>query len=133
DERNAGQNHSALEAATGRELSMSDGIEAKDDQWSGEKKSKQVHGVAHWGSDAVWSEVERRINLFVFGLAQQDHGAHDRCEQNEFLAQRVEAAVVEVDGGDGVGDVTLVNDDGVEDVAIRAGIMPQTGQATQSP
>ena len=92
-----------------------------------------MDGIAHGRRNAVGSEIEWRVNFFVFRLAQQYHGAHHRSKENEFLAQRVEAAVIEVHGGNRVGNVTLGDDDRVDDVAIGAGVMTEARQAAQSP
>ena len=112
-----------------------------------------VHAEHHGRSDESQAEDAQRLArallaallalLVVAGLLllvllatllpQQDHKAEGCGEQDDFLAESVEAAVVEVDGSNGVGNVAFVDDGGVDDVPVGAGIMPQAGQATQSP
>ena len=55
--------------------------------------------------------VERRAVPLVALPAQQQRHPEHAGEHDELLAERVEAANIEVDGGDGVGDLALRDGD----------------------
>ena len=120
ENRRSSENDARLEAATGSELSVQTDIETED---NGDKNDRHRNG-AHSGAEL------RRVGDFAGLLrrrllvaAQQHHDAEHGGEEDELFAQGVEAAIVVVDGVDGVGGVALVDGQVRDVVAVGAAIL----------
>ena len=64
---------------------------------------------------------------------EQQHDAHHGDEEDELLAHRVEAAIVEHHRGDDVRHVALLRDDPVEHVAVRAAVVAEARDRDERP
>src|SRR5205823_2622429 len=81
--------------------------------------------------------VARRLGLEPAGAAARpahEHRRSDRrCEEDELLAERVEAAVVEDDRADDIRRVALVNGDAVEQQPVATVEVTEVRQAAEAP
>jgi len=66
-------------------------------------------------------------------LTQQEHNAGCRGKENEFLAKCVEHAVIKINRRHDIGDVSLVNRYGIEQIAVRPRIIAEARQRHDCP
>src|SRR5690348_8265022 len=121
-----GDDHAALEAAAGRDEAERDEPEADEDRRGDGKRPDDADQV-------IAGVVVGRFAFVAATLAQEQHDAGDRGEEDELLAHRVEAAVVEDDGRDDVRHVPLGQHHLVEQVAVRPDVVPEVGQPGERP
>ena len=104
---------------------MRNQIEAYDDGRAREREPDGLHSVA--------AHLVARPVASIACLAQQHRDPHHRCKEDELLAERVEAAIVEHDGRDDVRDVPLLAGDVDEYPAVRAVERTECRQARERP
>src|SRR4051794_26197306 len=119
-----GDDDAALEAAAGRDEAERDQPEPHEKRCAGEDDPHDAHGVA---ADAFPDF------LVAFLRPQEKRHASDGTEEDELLAHRVETAIVEDDGRDDVRHVSLRQRHVVQEVAVRADVVPEVGQAYDGP
>src|SRR6185312_8879240 len=128
-ERHAGEYYAALKSATGRELTMTNGVKPEDDNGKHQRETGNAHGVTGGRNHAICSLIARREFFAVVLLfAQQQVGSHNRGEQDEFFAQRVKAAIIKVHRGYNVSGVALIYRERVQNCPIRHQIESETRQ-----
>ena len=101
----------ALEAAAGREVAEGDHPYADQERDPDHQRPDQANLLAAHA---------RCRRLTLVALSEQQHDADDGPEEDELLAERVEAAVVEDDGGDRVRRVPLGRRAVVDDRPVAA-------------
>ena len=85
----------------------------------GEPEAEDPHGVAgRRHGPAPWRSRRRVRRPRRAAARRMQHDAEHGGEEDELLAQGVEAAVVEVHRGDDIGDVALGHRQLVEDIAV---------------
>src|SRR4051794_15596640 len=121
----SGECDASLEAASRRD-------EAEGDQPQGHEE-RAAHHQRPEDTDGVAAGVVFHFVVLTALAAQQQHDADDGCEEDELLAHRVEAAIVEDRGGHDVGHMPLGKRDTVQDVAVGAFVVTEVGQADEAP
>ena len=104
---------------------MGDDEEPEDDRRPHHGESDGTHGVAPHLVPGTFPVVAC--------LPQQEGNAHDGAEEDELLAEGVEAAIVEHDRRDNVGDVAFPTGDAVHDLAVLAVEPPERRQSGEPP
>ena len=100
---------------------MRDDVQPDHEEHDGGERTDAAHGGAR---DAVVDAVD----ILLAPLAQQQGNRGCSAEEQQLLAHRVEAAVVEHDGGDRVHHVPLLRCELRDQVAVRPGIVAERRQ-----
>ena len=105
---------------------MRDDVQREHERHRHRDEAERGHRVAAHGVDHV-------AHVLLAGLAEEHRRRGRRREQDQLLAQRVEAAIVEDHRRDDVRDVPVGLRDSDEHVAVRTRIVAERGEAGEAP
>src|SRR5207247_9278428 len=109
-----------------------DDVDAQDDPGSEKGQRGDPHGVVRSSEGADTVAASSPLVLLPLTTEQEGH-AHHGAEQDELLADRVDAAVVERDGVDAVRGVSLRDGSVQEHLAVRAPIVAERWRTGDPP
>ena len=93
-------------------------VDSEQHHRTDQRDCQHADRVARLGDAAVAGAVERRAVPLVALAPQQQRHPEDAGEHDELLAERIEAANIEVDRCHGVGDLALGHGDPVDEVGV---------------
>ena len=132
DVEGAGQDDTALEPAARRELAVRDRLDAGQQQQRAEEHRQQPHRRARRRDRPVRRLVLGQLPGLVAQRPEQHRDPGHGAEQDEFLKEGVDAAVVEADGRHHVGDVTLPGRQLVQHSGVGGELAAERRQAGQA-